>query len=185
MKLIVGLGNPGDKYKDNRHNVGFQMIDAFASKHKVEVSKEKFNGLFYKGEDYIIAKPMTYMNLSGDFVQAIVTFFKIKLEDILIIYDDMDFEVGKAAMKPKGSAGGQNGMKDIITKLGTDSVQRIKVGIGRPKAGQIASDYVLGNFSKEDLTKIKPLESLVISAIEKFIKKDFQTAANIFNTISK
>lgn len=185
MKLIVGLGNPGEQYKDNRHNAGFIMIDAFAEKHHLQVSKDKFGGLFYKGDDFIIAKPMTYMNLSGDFVQAIVSFFKINLENILVIYDDMDFEVGKGVMKPKGSAGGQNGMKDIIAKLGTDSIQRLKVGIGRPRNGQIATDHVLGNFSKEESLLLKDFEKKAISAIETFINKDFNTASNRFNTISK
>ncbi len=185
MKLIVGLGNPGDQYKGNRHNVGFQVVDAFAEYAKIDIAKEKFNGHFYKGDDFIIAKPMTYMNLSGDFVQAISTFFKIDISDILVIYDDMDFEVGKGAMKPKGSSGGQNGIKDIINKLGTDFIQRLKVGVGRPKNGTIATDYVLGNFSQEDQIKLKTVFPLCIKAIEDFIKKDFNYSSQLFNTAIK
>lgn len=185
MKLIVGLGNPGSQYENNRHNIGFKVIDAYASKLGVSLNKEKFNGIFYKGDDFIIAKPMTYMNLSGDFVQAISSFFKIDIKDILVIYDDMDHEVGKAAMKPKGSSGGQNGIKDIIAKLGTDQVQRLKVGVGRPKPGIIAADHVLSNFSKEDVAKLDTVKNHLIKAIDDFIKKDFTSSANTFNTLMK
>uniref|UniRef100_A0A2C9L277 Peptidyl-tRNA hydrolase n=1 Tax=Biomphalaria glabrata TaxID=6526 RepID=A0A2C9L277_BIOGL len=162
MKLIVGLGNPGAQYENNRHNIGFKVIDAFASKHNLSLNKEKFNGIFYKGDDFIIAKPLTFMNLSGDFVQAISSFFKINIQDILVIYDDMDHEVGKAVMKPKGSSGGQNGIKDIIAKLGTDSVQRMKVGIGRPTNGKIAADHVLANFSKEEVEKLNLVKDKLV-----------------------
>lgn len=181
MKLIVGLGNPGEQYKNNRHNVGFQVVDAFALHHKIKFNKEKFNGVFYKGEDFIVAKPLTYMNLSGDFVQAISAFYKIAIEDILIIYDDTSFESGKAIMKPKGSSGGQNGIKDIIDKMGTNEIQRIKVGIGRPHAGIVLADYVLGNFSKEEIAKNEKIMSTILKAINDFITKGYKIAENNFN----
>jgi len=116
MKLIVGLGNPGKEYEATRHNIGFKVIDAFAHSIGEEVKKRKGSGLIYKGNGFVLAKPETYMNNSGDYVQKLVKFYKVKQEDLLIIYDEVQIPVGQAMMKPKGSAGGQNGMKDIIAK---------------------------------------------------------------------
>ena len=182
MKLIVGLGNPGDKYDRTRHNIGFEVIDAFAHKIDVKIKKLKFQGLLYKGDDYILLKPQTFMNNSGDCLQAIVKFFKIAIEDILIIYDDMDHEVGNAVMKPTGSAGGQNGMKDIISKLGTNNITRIKVGIGR---GHNSVNHVLGNFSKVEVTKLKEITPSIFDAINTFIDGDTNKAMLKINTKTK
>jgi len=180
MKLIVGLGNPGKEYEATRHNIGFKVIDAFAHSIGEEVKKRKGSGLIYKGNGFVLAKPETYMNNSGDYVQKLVKFYKIKPEDLLIIYDELQIPVGQAMMKPKGSAGGQNGMKDIIEKLGTSDIQRLKVGIGRAKNG--AKNHVLGKFSKLQIMELNKIKDSLVEAVQTFIDKDFQSAMNKLNS---
>ena len=179
MKLIVGLGNPGDKYKDTRHNIGFNVIDLLIEDLGVKLNKEKFNGIYFKNKEYIIAKPMTFMNLSGDFVGSIAKFFKIKNEDILVIYDEMDFVPGKGIMKPTGSAGGQNGMKDVLRKMQTNDIARIKLGIGR---GDDSVDHVLTKFNPEQKKLNKAVMKKAVEASKIFIEKDVKFAMNFFNT---
>ena len=180
MKLIVGLGNPGIDYENTRHNIGFKAIDAFMhSKDISQLNKTKFNGMFYKAKDFIIAKPQTFMNLSGDFVRAIVDYYKINISDILIIYDEINLDCGVARMNPKGSSGGQNGMKDIIQKLGTSDVPRLRIGIGKPNNN--SKNHVLGPFSKIQLMKINPLKEKLVQSIDKFINEDILLAMNFLN----
>jgi PTH1 family peptidyl-tRNA hydrolase len=132
MKLIVGLGNYPKEYEFTRHNAGFLAIDDFCKKNLLELKTEKFNGLYVKTDSYIISKPLTFMNNSGDFVREIVKFFKIDIKDILIITDDIDSNFGSLKFRSNGSSGGQNGLKDIFNKLGTEEIKRIKIGTGRP-----------------------------------------------------
>lgn len=169
MKLIVGLGNPGKEYENTRHNIGFEIIDLIASKKGVELKNEKFKGVFYKGEEFILAKPLTYMNLSGDFVQAISAFFKIDTKDILVIFDDMDLPLGELRYRATGSSGGQNGIKDIINKLGTEDIRRIKIGIGRPIHASV--DHVLGKFTSEERVKVDSMKPEALKRVEEFLKK--------------
>lgn len=147
MKIIVGLGNPGKQYESTRHNLGFLVIDELTKRLGVELDKEKFNGVYTMvgtGDDrFIIAKPMTFMNLSGDFVRDIMSFYKIELEDLIVFTDDKDMELGKLKLRSSGSSGGQNGIKDIINKLGTENFTRAKLGIGSHPQIQ-TKDYVLG-----------------------------------------
>ena len=180
MKLIIGLGNPGEEYEFTRHNIGFKVVDAFINKHNLKLNKKKFNGRFYKGDDFIIAKPGTYMNLSGEFVAPLAKFFKIDNDDILVIYDDMDTPSGKASMKRTGSAGGQNGMKDIIDKLGTNNIPRLKVGIGRPKNG--AKNHVLGKFTPLQITQLNDIKDDLVKSIEMFIRDGFEKASTYINS---
>lgn len=168
MKLIVGLGNPGSKYENTRHNIGFKAIDAYASKIKVELNNEKFNGIFYKGDGFILAKPLTFMNLSGDFVQAICSYFKISHKDVLVIYDDMDLSIATLRYRTKGSSGGQNGIKDIIRKMGTDEIPRLKIGIGRPQRTGV--DHVMGQWSKTDIEALNLIKAAIVNKIDEFIK---------------
>ena len=168
MKLIVGLGNPGKEYENTRHNIGFKAIDLFAKEHNLELNQEKFKGIYCKTQDFILAKPLTFMNLSGDFVQAISNFFKIKVEDILIIYDDMDLPIATLRYRKKGSSGGQNGMKDIMLKMGTESISRIKIGIGRPKF--VGRDHVLGQWNPEEIEALNKSKKDLINKINEFIK---------------
>src|SRR5438067_1919000 len=134
--LIVGLGNPGREYKKNRHNVGFQILDHFAARHRLEFTRQQSNAFIASGTaggaSVILAKPQTMMNRSGSSVAPLQKFYKIPLENLIVIFDDLDLPIGTIRVKPEGGAGGQNGMKDIIARLGTKEFPRMRVGIGRP-----------------------------------------------------
>ena len=155
MKLIVGLGNPGEKYLYTRHNIGFMIVDLIAKTLGVEFKLDKkFKGEVAKTDSYIFLKPQTFMNLSGDSVRLIADFYKIEPKDILVIHDDLDFEVGEVKKQFARGSAGHNGVSDIINKLGTNEFYRIRVGIG--SNDQVSSeDYVLRNISKEDLKNIQ------------------------------
>ena len=168
MKLIIGLGNPGKEYENTRHNIGFKVIDALCSHFKVDLNKKKYHGTFYKGQDFILAKPMTFMNRSGQFVQPMAKYFKVKPEDILIIYDDMDLSIAEIRFRKTGSSGGQNGIKDILFQMGTNDIPRLKIGIGRPN--NKAEKHVLGPFSKIQLEKLNQVKDKIINRVLEFIK---------------
>ena len=158
MKLIVGLGNPGRSYENTRHNVGFQLLDCIASKKGINVNKEKFNALYgelnISGEKVLLVKPLSYMNLSGSVVAKFVSFYKIPIEDILIIQDDLDMNVGRVKIVHNSSSGGHNGIKDIERCLGSNAYARVKIGIANNK-DMDTKDYVLGKFSKEEIEILK------------------------------
>lgn len=183
MKLIIGLGNPGKEYSKTRHNIGFMVMDAFAEKMQVDIDKESFHALFCRlkieGEDILLCKPMTYMNASGIAVQEIMSYFKIPVEDILVIYDDMALPPGKIRLREKGSSGGHKGMQSIIDTLKTDMIQRIRVGIGEPTYQVI--DYVLGRPSKEDEVEIQKAIEKAVLAIQTMIRQDFYHAMSKYN----
>ncbi len=153
MKLIVGLGNPGKKYEKTRHNLGYLVADHLADISKIDVDREVFRGLLGRGqifdEDVMIFKPTTFMNLSGEAVREISNYFKIKPDDVIVIYDDMALPVGQIRLRLKGSSGSHKGMQNIIDNLKTENLQRIRIGIGEPPYGD-AKDYVLGTPSKEE-----------------------------------
>ena len=152
MKLIVGLGNPGREYETTRHNVGFMVIDNYCKKYNKSYSS-KFNGLYIQsdinGEKVIFLKPQKYMNLSGEVIRDFVHYFKIKIEDILIINDDLDINIGKYKLKANGSSGGHNGLKNIESNIGTNKYKRLKIGISNDK-NRDTKDYVLGKFNIEE-----------------------------------
>lgn len=180
MKLIVGLGNPGNEYEKTRHNVGFMALDLYLG----EVSyKEKFSSLYSEkvinGEKVIFMKPLTFMNNSGDAIRKIVDYFKIDLRDILIIYDDMDFELGTYKLKSNGSSGGHNGIKSIIKSLGTEEIKRLRIGISKNNVNSV--DYVLGKFSKEEFEKLNKVYKIVNNIIEDFVKIDFEKLMSKYN----
>lgn len=181
MKLIVGLGNPGKEYDNTRHNIGFMVLDSYLGDVKWS---SKFNGLYYQtsidGEKYIFLKPQSYMNLSGGVVKKYADYFKITFEDILIIQDDLDLEVGKIRIKINSSAGGHNGIKDIIACLHTDAFARIKVGVSNNK-NMDTKDYVLGTFSKKDLDLIKTKFGDINRIIESFDYEDINMLMNKYN----
>lgn len=154
MKLIVGLGNPGKKYENTRHNTGFAVIDKTLAKLNVELDKNKFNADYTminrNGEKIYILKPLTYMNLSGEAVVPFMKYFNIDPEDLVVVHDDLDLPVGKIRLRQSGSCGGQNGMRNIIDLLGDSNIKRIRVGIGKDPLIPVV-DYVLGKTKKEDL----------------------------------
>ena len=184
MKLIIGLGNPGKEYENTRHNTGFMVLDRLSEKLNIEMTQNKFKGLYgkskYKGEDVILLKPQTYMNLSGESVRQVMDFFKINQEDILVIYDDLDMPVGKLRLRQSGSAGGHNGVKSIIAHVGTQSFQRIRVGIDKHPRIKVV-DYVLGRFQKDEQPLIDQGVEDAVKAIETYLNKGFVAAMNVYN----
>ena len=184
MKLIVGLGNPGKEYENTRHNMGFMFIDAYAKEKGVEITKKKFNGLYVEfvnnGEKTILLKPQSYINLSGEVVKAFVDFYKIDIEDILIINDDLDLPIGKYKIRPTGSSGGHNGLKNIEAHLHTQNYKRIKIGISNDKEMD-TKDYVLGKISKENAKVINELTKIVNNIIDDFYKIDFDALMAKYN----
>lgn len=184
MKLIVGLGNPGKEYENTRHNIGFLALDEAARKFNVSFNKSKFSGEYcdflLNGEKIIMLKPGKYMNLSGEVVSDYVNFFKIDINDILIICDDLDTNVGTYRLRYKGSSGGHNGLKNIENHLGTNEYKRMKVGISNNKMID-TKDYVLGKFTSEELEKINPILKNVPSIIEDFTKISFDKLMNKYH----
>ena len=185
MKLIIGLGNPGKQYEHTRHNIGFDVIDALASKWSAPPMQSKFNGAFtqiHRPEGKVILlKPLTYMNLSGECVRPLMDYFDIEVEDIVVIYDDLDLETGKLRLRQKGSAGGHNGIKSLIQHLGTQDFNRIRVGVSRPPAGMQVADYVLSKFSKEDAPIVQQAIDKSCDAVEASLSKKFLDVMNTFN----
>ncbi len=174
MKLIIGLGNFPNEYDNTKHNVGFMVVDAWLQKNNTFLDKNEFNGWFKKfnnknGESFIIAKPYTYMNLSGQFVQQITNFFKINHNDILIIADDLDTDLGNVRIRLSGSSGGHNGIKNIIELLGTENIKRIRIGISKPNDKNQVINYVLKKFTNDELTKLKPCIEIATNVIDDFV----------------
>ena len=184
MKLIVGLGNPGNEYENTRHNVGFMVLDSFLYKYNIKNYKEKFSGIYYEiniaGEKCILLKPQKYMNLSGEVVRDFVKFFKIDINDILIISDDLDMSCGKIKLKFSGSSGGHNGLKNIELHLGTKNYKRLKIGIENNKLLD-TKDYVLGKFTNEERNLIDNSIQKCISIIEDFPTVKFDNIMNKYN----
>lgn len=189
MKLIVGLGNPGKNYVGTKHNVGFEVIDLVAKAIGVNVNKIKHKAMvgdgFICGEKVILLKPQTFMNLSGESVKEAATFYKISIEDIVIVYDDISLPVGSTRIREKGSAGGHNGMKNIIAHLGTDNFIRIRVGIGAKPNGWDLADYVLSRFEKGDEPLILAGYERAAKAVEIIVKDGTQAAMNQINMSAK
>lgn len=185
MKIVVGLGNPTREYEGTRHNVGFSVIYNIGDAHNIKVDTKKHKALIGKGiingEKVILAMPQTYMNLSGESVRELVDYYKCTNEDIIVIYDDISLDVGKLRIRTKGSAGGHNGIKNIISHLGTDVFTRIKVGVGEKPSKVDLADYVLGRFSKDELPLIREAADRAREAVEVIISHDEQTAMNRFN----
>lgn len=185
MKLFVGLGNPGREYEQTRHNIGFMVVDELAKRWNVSYNQAKFNGMFAShmidGEKVILCKPLTYMNLSGECVRPLMDYYKLDMDDLVVIYDDLDLPVGKMRLRMKGSAGGHNGIKSLIQHLGTDQFKRIRVGIGRPQNGQKVPDYVLGRFAPEEEADIQQVIMRAADACERAVSASFLQAMNEFN----
>ncbi|WP_162012021.1 aminoacyl-tRNA hydrolase [Streptococcus sp. S784/96/1] len=187
VKLIVGLGNPGSKYHETKHNVGFMAIDLWAKSLSVtfleeKVFKAEVGSTFVNGEKVYLVKPTTFMNLSGIAVRALLAYYNIPIEDLIVIYDDLDMEVGKIRYRQKGSAGGHNGIKSIIAELGTQKFDRIKIGIGRPKQGMTVVNHVLGRFESDDYIRITMTLDKVVESLEYYLKtNDFEGTMRRYN----
>jgi PTH1 family peptidyl-tRNA hydrolase len=191
VKLIVGLGNPGKSYSRNRHNVGFQCLNHFAKVHSIRFWHRQCHARVgvgkMGGEKLLLARPGTFMNLSGKSVVCLIRRHKIPLSDLLVIHDDLDLPLGKIRLRESGSSGGHKGMKSIISALGSEGFPRIRVGIGRPQVeGQPLSEeaiisYVLSDFSRQEEALIKPVTTRVAEAIDCFLTQGIAAAMNKFN----
>ncbi|WP_102273309.1 aminoacyl-tRNA hydrolase [Cytobacillus massiliigabonensis] len=185
MKLIVGLGNPGKQYEKTRHNIGFEVIDALSDRLNIPLNQAKFQGVYgvghVHGEKVYLLKPLTYMNLSGESIAALMDYFQIEDEELVVIYDDLDLPVGKIRLRQKGSAGGHNGIKSTIAHLGTQEFNRIRVGIDRPPSGMKVPDYVLGRFTNEEQEVLAGVILKCANACEDWISKPFLHIMNEYN----
>ncbi len=186
MFVIVGLGNPGKKYENTRHNAGFMAIDAIADKYGISVKEKKHKALcgtgVIEGQKVLLVKPETYMNLSGESVGEILNFYKLAPEeDMLVIFDDISLAPGNIRIRKKGSAGGHNGIKSLIAHTGTQGFMRIKVGVGEKPSGWDLADYVLGHFTEEDNAKLKEVMPDVIQAAVLMMQGDVDKAMNDYN----
>ncbi|MEY8445827.1 aminoacyl-tRNA hydrolase [Enterococcus ratti] len=186
MKMIVGLGNPGTKYASTKHNIGFMVVDHIAKKHQVVFKKNSFEAevaeFFYEGEKILLVKPQTFMNESGRAVVPLMTYFGIYQEELIVVYDDLDLAIGKVRLRQKGSAGGHNGIKSIISHLNTNVFNRLKVGIGRPEGKQTVVQHVLSPFSKEVQPLIEISVEYSVDALDFILEgHSFIEAMNKFN----
>ena len=185
MYIIAGLGNPTREYEKTRHNVGFDTIDVLADKLNTSVDEKKFKGLYGRGiiagEKVILLKPQTFMNLSGESVREAADFYKVDPEHIIVIYDDISLDVGQLRIRKKGSAGGHNGIKNIIAHLGTQEFPRVRIGVGEKPARMDLADYVLGGFSKEDEALVKEACEHAAEAAAEILTDGPDKAMNDFN----
>lgn len=184
MKLIVGLGNPGGEYENTRHNIGFFMIDKYLKYKNLDGYKSKFNGLYVdtiiKNEKVIFLKPQSYMNLSGEVVRKYMDFFKISIDDILIISDDLDLHVGHFKIKEKGSNGGHNGLKNIESCIGSNLYKRIKIGICNDRHIDM-KDFVLSKFSKEEISIYENMSLTICEILDAYFCEDFSKIVSKYN----
>lgn len=185
MYAVIGLGNPGKKYSGTKHNVGFDAIDCLSQRNNVKVTKVKHQSIYgefnLNGEKVILVKPQTYMNNSGISVKSIVDYYKIPVENIIILYDDIDIEIGSLRIRKKGSAGSHNGMRSIIYHLQEDNFPRVRIGIGKPGEKIDLVNHVLGGFSKEDRQKVDDVILKAAKAVEEMITTDIDKAMNMYN----
>ena len=187
MKLIVGLGNPGLQYESTRHNAGFIAIDEFAKRHDITFNLEpKFKGAIgtkvFNGEKVLLLKPMTYMNLSGEAVISVMNFYKIDVEDIIVISDDLDSPLGRIRLRDHGSSGGHNGHKNIVNHIHTENYKRIKIGIGRDENIPVV-DWVLKKLNEEELSILNQASLKVADALDEFVDgKEFMKISSKYST---
>ena len=185
MRLIVGLGNPGLKFKLTRHNLGFLVIDKLSRKNSIRLNKRKRNSLFGRGrigvQEVILAKPLTYMNLSGEAVGNIIAREGLSPERMMVVCDDVNLELGAIRIRPHGSSGGHNGLRSIVEALGTREFPRLRMGIGGTKKGDL-TQYVLGPFRKKDLKLIEALVGRTIEALDCWLSSGIKVSMNKFNT---
>ena len=185
FRLIVGLGNPGEEYRLTRHNIGFMVVDRLAYKHNISVNKRKFGAVYglgrVDGRSVILAKPLTFMNLSGPAVRNLAHFFKVDTKDLLVIHDDIDLVFGKIKIKRKGGDGGHNGLKSLIETIGNGSFARVRIGIGRPDNKQDVKGYVLNKFDAQQETALDEVITMAQSAVVTILLKGLTEGMNRFS----
>jgi PTH1 family peptidyl-tRNA hydrolase len=183
--LIVGLGNPGREYTGSRHNMGFMVLDRLAARLETSFSRVQSHALVAKGEyqarRLVLAKPQTYMNLSGQAVESLRRFYKVPLEQLLVVYDDVDLPLGTLRLRPDGGSAGQKGMRSIIERLGTQAIPRLRVGIGRPPGRMEAAAYVLQDFSRQEAVALPHILERASEAALVFVTRGLEAAMNQYN----
>ena len=189
MILVIGLGNPGKKYTETKHNVGFLVIDELGTRVGVDISKDKFQSLcgegFLNDNKILLLKPQTYMNRSGDAVQAALNFYKIAPENIIVVHDEMDISLGRIMIKPGGGSAGNNGIKSIISNLGTKDFTRVRIGIGKPGTKKDGASHVLSGFSKSEGALVEDSIQTATDAVIEIINNGLQSAMNKYNIKSR
>jgi len=184
VNIIFGLGNPGVRYRKTRHNIGFQIVDRLAEKYHIRLSSKRFKSLYGKGwidvKEVILAKPMTYMNQSGEAVREALDFFRLSVEDLIIVHDDLDLPFGRLRFKRKGGDGGHQGVRSITESLNQNNFLRLKVGIGRPPEGMDPSEYVLSPFDEIEQSKLEEVISRGVESIEVLLREGLERAMNQF-----
>ncbi len=186
MYIIAGLGNPGSKYAGTRHNAGFEAVERLAEKYRIDITTKKFQALcgtgVIDGQKVLLLKPQTYMNLSGESIRAACDFYKIDVtEELTVLYDDISLAPGQLRIRKKGSAGGHNGIKSIISHLGTETFKRVKIGVGEKPAGFDLADYVLGRFPKEEQAEMEDAFSRAATAAARLVTEETEQVMNEFN----
>lgn len=185
MYLIVGLGNPEKDYSNTRHNMGFNTINKLAKQYEIEVTKSKFKGLYgsgiIEGEKVILLKPQTFMNLSGESIKEILQFYKLEIEQLIVIYDDIDIEPGVIKIRKTGGPGTHNGMKSVVHELNTQNFKRVRIGIGMPEEKKDLIEYVIGAIPEEEKEKLEKGTDLAKEAVIEIIKSGIDIAMNKFN----
>lgn len=185
MKLVVGLGNPGVEYRRTRHNIGFDVVEELSRRHANTSAQRRFDAevveVFVDGEKMLLLAPLTYMNLSGRSVGAAVDFLKLPLESVLIVCDDLNLDPGRLRLRADGSAGGQNGLKDILRRLGSEEVPRLRVGIGRPPGRMQPTDYVLGKIASAEREVLDDAIVRAADGVELWLRDGIAAAMNAVN----
>ena len=186
MKLIVGLGNPGRKYQQTRHNVGFEVIDLLSRRYDLGRAKKKFKGKLNEaaigGQNVLVLKPETFMNLSGSSVQLVRDFFQISNDDLLVVCDDFNLPLGQLRFRRGGSAGGQKGLSDILRLAGANDISRLRIGIGNPPAGWDVADYVLSQFRSDETQLISQAISKAVNGVADWVENDIGYCMNRYNS---
>ena len=182
MYIIAGLGNPGLQYMGTRHNAGFSVIDELADKHNISIDTAKHKGMIGKGvidgQKVILVKPMTYMNNSGECIREVMDYYKVDIDDLIVIFDDISLVPGKLRIRAKGSAGGHNGIKSIIAHLGSDGFKRVKFGVGDKPKGWDLADWVLGKFPSEEFEALREGNKKACEAVECIMSEGIESAMN-------
>lgn len=185
MYLVVGLGNPEEEYSNTRHNMGFDVINKLAKKYEIEVNRTKFNSIYgngiIQGQKVMLIKPQTYMNLSGQAIKEFYNFYKISIEELIVIYDDMDVEKGSIKIRKKGGPGSHNGMKSIVNELNNENFARVRVGIGKPIYAEERINYVIGQLTKEEANILEDGVNKATDAIYEILKNGIDVAMNRYN----
>ena len=188
MNLIIGLGNPGSRYAQTRHNIGFRSVDAISLKNRIQLSHadamSQWGKGLIEGKEVLLAKPQTYMNLSGKAVLTLISGFHLNYQDLLVIYDDMDLPLGRLRIRGEGGSGGHRGMDSIIQCLGTSHFTRLRIGIGRPDTQKDPKEYVLENFLKEEIAVAVKITEIVVQCVETALIQGILVAMNKFNNVN-